>query len=346
LCKRQHQEGSTVAVTIHQVAAAAGVSPGTVSRALTRPEKVAAPTRDRVLSAVRALGYVPNRAASALRAGRTRTIGLVVPDIANPYFAALTKGVADRARDHDLTVFVVDADEDPSMESERTRAVIAQADGIVLCSPRAPAEEVVVPTSVPVVVVNNELAGATCLASDAEGGIELALDHLHALGHRRIGYAGGPGRSWSDRHRRQALADARSRWPEMELIELGGFSPDVDGGIAAGGLVLASGATAVIAFNDAMAAGLMRRARELGIEVPNALSVVGFDDTPLARVVEPALTSVRTRPRELGRAAADALVALLSGVVDGPDPVPVPAELTVRASTAPEPSLLSRYPRS
>ncbi len=334
-----------MAVTIHQVAEAAGVSPGTVSRALTRPEKVAESTRTRVLAAVRSLGYVPNRAASALRAGRTRTLGLVVPDIANPYFAALTKGVAERARAHDLTVFVVDVDEDVLLEGEGIRAVTAQADGIVLCSPRTAADEVRLPASIPVVVVNNRIEGATCLASDGEGGMVLAVEHLHALGHRRIAYAGGPERSWSDRCRRDALASARSRWPALDLVEIGGFSPDIDGGMAATGLVLAAGASAVVAFNDAMAAGLMRRARELGVDVPGALSVIGFDDTPLAQVVEPALTSVRTRPRELGRAAADALVALLAAG-DGPSPVPVPAELAVRASSAPERSLLSRYPRS
>ncbi|PZR52624.1 LacI family transcriptional regulator [Xylanimonas oleitrophica] len=331
-------------VTVRDVARAAGVSISTVSRALTAPDKVAASTRERVATVAAELGYLPNRAASGLRAGRTGTFGLLVPDLSNPYFAAVTKGVAERAREHGLGVFVVDSEEDPEIEAELLRGLAHQTDGVVLCSPRDVTGDREVVGAKPVVVVNHRIDGTVSVGSDNTAGIELAVEHLHALGHRRIAYVGGPTTSWSDEQRRAALAEAGRHRPDLEILTFGPHRPVVEGGTAAAGVVVASGATAAITFNDVVAVGLVRRVQDLGVRVPHDLSVVSFDDTFLAHLVTPSLTSVHTDLRGVGRQATDLLVRRLAGA-GGADGEPatdtlLPARLVVRESTAPAASLL------
>ena len=321
-------------VTVRDVARAAGVSISTVSRALSVPDKVATETRDRVTAVAAELGYQPNRAAAGLRAGRTGAVGLLVPDLANPYFAAVAKGVAEGAREHGLGVFVVDSEEDPALEVELLRALAHQTDGVILASPRALEADRSAAGGKPLVVVNQD--GPLAVSTDNAGGVELALEHLHELGHRRVAYVGGPARSWSDAQRRAALDGAGQLG--IEVVALGPHRPTVDGGAAAADAVVDSGATAAITFNDVVAVGLVRAVRERGLRVPEDLSVVGFDDTFLAPLVTPALTSVGADLREVGRRATDLLVGRLgAGSANG---VPaasllLPATIAVRASTAP-----------
>lgn len=331
--------------TIRDVAGVVGVSITTVSRALADPEKVAPRTRARVLAVAEELGYTPNRAASGLRAGRTNTIGLLVPDLSNPYFAAVSMGIAQRARAHRVAVFVADSQEDPQAEVDLLRGLVQQTDGVVLCSPRAVHEDRAVVGRKSLVVVSHELPGALSIAVDDFAGIDLAVDHLYSLGHRRIAYVGGPSRSWSDARRRSALAAAGTRLPGLELVELGPHAPTLDGGNTAAGVVVASGATAVIAFNDIVAVGLVRRVHRLGLRVPHDLSVIGFDDTYLADLVTPALTSVHGDLSEVGRRATDLLLEAIHLPRDEPEPadrgpVLLPAQLVVRESTAPHASRL------
>jgi LacI family transcriptional regulator len=322
-------------VTVRDVARAAGVSISTVSRALSLPEKVAAPTRDRVAAVAAELGYEPNRAAAGLRAGRTGAVGLLVPDLSNPYFAVIAKGVAERAREHDLGVFVVDSDEDPALESQLLRSLARQTDGVILASPRAVEADRAAAGGTPVVVVNQ--GGELAVGTDNAVGIRLALEHLRGLGHQVVAYVGGPSTSWSDGQRRAALASATGAG--IEVRELGAHRPTVEGGTAAADAVVASEATAAITFNDVVAVGLVRALRERGLRVPDDVSVVGFDDTFLASLVTPALTSVSADLREMGRRATDLLVGRLGlGRGGGPDPATsllLPARLVVRESTGP-----------
>lgn len=316
-------------VTVHDVARAAGVSIATVSRSLSNPSMVADATRERVTAAAAMLGYEPNRQAAALRAGRAGAIGLMVPDLANPYFAAIAQGVAEAAREQDLGVFVVDSLEDQESEPRLLRRLAAQTDGVILASPRSVEADRAVVGSTPVVVVNQ--AGPRAVVSDFASGVRQSLEHLVALGHRRVVYVGGPAASWADGARRTALAaESRARRADgLEIVLLGAFAPTVDGGEAAVDAVVASSATAVVTYNDVAAVGLIRGLRARGIGVPDDLSVVSFDDTYLAALVTPALTSVSADLRALGRSATRQLVPQPEA-----EAAVHPVHLVVRDSTA------------
>ncbi|MGO3885597.1 MAG: LacI family DNA-binding transcriptional regulator, partial [Mycetocola sp.] len=192
-------------VTLQQVAEAAGVSISTASRALSTPERVAQATRLRVKAAADELGYQLNTAASALRRGRRSALGILVPDLANPYFSELVKGAQARARAIGQALYIADSDEDPRSEASLMTELLAQTDGAILCSPRATIPE---HTGSPLVVVNATSDQHTSLVADDSAGAHRALEHLAALGHRRVVYVGGPATAWSDRSRRAALREA------------------------------------------------------------------------------------------------------------------------------------------
>jgi LacI family transcriptional regulator len=333
-------------VTVHDVARAAGVSISTVSRALASPERVAAETRDRVTRIATELGYRPNQAASGLRMGRTHAVGLLVPDLENPYFASVTKGVQARARAESYEVFVADSDEDPDVEPELIGALAARTDGLLVASPRAEEAELrAALVGVTAVLANRELlpAGADgsaapdvpYIAVDDADGSGQALGHLYALGHRVVGVAAGPASSWSGGRRVAGLVAAAARW-DVTLVELGNFQPYFAGGTQAADFALANGVTAVVAFNDLMALGILDRLRQRGVEVPRETSVVGFDDVPLATLVSPALTTVHAPLARLGGRAVDLLLARLRG--GSPASAQLPVELTIRGSSGPVPA--------
>jgi LacI family transcriptional regulator/LacI family repressor for deo operon, udp, cdd, tsx, nupC, and nupG len=332
--------------TIRDVARLAGVSPSTVSRALSMPEMVNAATRARVAAAVEQLGYQPNRAARGLITGRTGTIGLVVPDLANPFFASVTKGVQARARRSDVAVFVADTDEDVAAEAGLIRTLSKQVDGVILCSPRASdADLAAIAQDTNVVVVNRAAEGIPGVTYDNEGGMRQAVAHLVALGHRRIAWVGGPATSWSTLHRGLGLRNAVEE-RGARLSPVGNFAPTYEGGMAAADQVIATGATAVVTYNDLVAIGLLARLHARGISVPGDLSVVGVDDIAMSRMARPALTTVRLPKQEAGRIAVELLLALLDdpdGSVDTRGTLH--GELIVRDSTGPASSPLNTRPR-
>jgi LacI family transcriptional regulator len=331
-------------VTVHDVARAAGVSISTVSRALASPERVAAETRDRVTRIATELGYRPNQAASGLRMGRTHAVGLLVPDLENPYFATVTKAVQARARAEGYEVFVADSDEDPDVEAELIGALASRTDGLLVASPRSgDAELRAALVGVTAVLASRDLTGGSgsepseipCVSVDDADGVAQVLGHLYALGHRKVGVAAGPSSSWSG-SRRVAGLRAAAEQRDVELVELGSFQPYFAGGTQAADYALASGVTAVVAFNDLMALGILDRLRHRGVDVPNEMSVVGFDDVQLATLVSPALTTVHAPLARLGRRAVDLLLARLRGGTSASSQLPV--ELTIRGSTGPVPA--------
>jgi len=326
-----------VAVTARDVARVAGVSVSTVSRALAKPDEVAPETRDKVLATARGMGYRPNQAARGLVTGRTGIIGLIVPDLENPFFASVTKGVQSRARAAGFAVIIADSDEDPSQEAELARDMSKQVDGLVLCAPRGPEDVIIeVARDIPMVLINRRCGDLPTVAIDNVEGIRLAMVHLRALGHRRIAWVGGPVTSWSNTERLSALESVAAEHPDIELVNLGSFPPYVSGGIAAADLVIASGATAVLAYNDLLAFGLLDLLRQRGVAVPGDISVVGVDNIPMSSLTSPSLTSVGIPLVKCGRASVDMLVHLVR------DPSAVPAHhhdlsfrLVVRDSSGP-----------
>lgn len=330
-----------MSANIRDVARLAGVSPSTVSRALSMPDVVNAATRAKVQAAAEQLGWAPNRAARGLITGRTGNIGLVVPDLANPFFPSVVKGVQARARASDIAVFLADTDEDEAAEIDLVRALAKQVDGLILCSPRATVNALAeIAGNTHVVLVNRLVEGIPAVTFDNEDGMRQAVAHLVALGHRKIAWVGGPKASWSSAHRLFGLTAAVADL-DAELVEVGFFAPTYDGGMAAADQAVASGATAVVTYNDLVAIGLLARLHARGISVPEDFSVVGIDDIAMSRMSRPALTTVRLPKQRSGEIAVELLLATL----DDPDPDPVgitwrklPAELIVRDSTGVAPA--------
>ncbi|WFE65553.1 MULTISPECIES: LacI family DNA-binding transcriptional regulator [unclassified Micromonospora] len=294
--------------TIRDVARASGVHISTVSRTFSAPHLVNPETRVRVLACAEDLGYRPNRAARALITGRTHNIGLIIADIANPFFPPLIKAAEGQARHRDYHVFVADTNEDPAAEEELVHALAKQVDGVLLCSPRmsnALIEQV--SREVPVVVINRQVTGLPCVVMDVGQGARAAIDHLLGLGHRRLALLGGPRGSWTNQQMRRA-AGAAARTGGAELTVLGPNPPTETGGSALAEQVRRSGVTAVLAYNDLMAIGLIEGLDHLGVRVPQDVSVIGVDDIALSRLTRPKLTTVATPTAAAGRTAVDMLL--------------------------------------
>jgi DNA-binding LacI/PurR family transcriptional regulator len=326
------------AATIHDVAEAAGSSISTVSRSFHMPELVRPQTRERVLEIAADLGYTPNRAARGLITGRTGNLGLIVPDIANPFFPALVKAAQGHARARDYSVFLADTEEDPDAEVQLIRAMAKQVDGVIACSSRmteSRLREVAGLTSL--VLVNRRSPGVPSVWLDMGGGLEQAVEHLYALGHRHCVYLAGPRASWSNRQRQKALGVATRRLG-MGATVLGPFEPRYEGGLRAADQALAESPTAILAYNDLIALGVLARLADRGAHVPRDVSVVGFDDIQMAVIASPPLTTVSAPTAAVGRAAVDLLLGPGPGQAgDGRQAREIKTELRVRSSTGPPP---------
>jgi DNA-binding LacI/PurR family transcriptional regulator len=321
--------------TIRKVAARAGVSASTVSRVFGRPEIVAEGARQRVLAAADALGYQPNPVARSLALGRTGNLGLVVPDIANPFFGPVIKAVQREAQRQGLALFVADSDEQVKDERAQARAMAQQVDGLILASPREPQDQLRdIQRITPIVTINRRIAGVPAVLTTPDHGLTQAVGHLVALGHTDVVYLAGPQHAYSNGVRRRSLQRA-CREHHVALRELGPFEPHFESGLRAADQVLAPGTHAVIAYNDQIALGLMSRLAARGCRVGSDVSVIGIDDTWIARLAQPPLTTVHVPAAAAGTAAVRLLIELSTGG-DAPDrSVELPTELIVRSSTGP-----------
>jgi LacI family transcriptional regulator len=325
-------------VTITDVAKHAGVSLATVSRALNGVRTVDPALVERVRASADALGYHANPLARSLVSGRTQTIAVVVPDLGNPTFQAVLRGLSRAAAAERYHVLIADSAERVAEERELADTTRRRTDGLILCAPRMPEDELLVLPKVAPAVLVNRAAGdaAPAVAADYGTAIRALLDHLHGLGHRRFAYISGLARSASNAARLEAIAAFRRDRPDAAVAELPS-GVDFDSGAAVAGAVLATDATAVLAFNDLVAMGLLSALAERGVRVPEDLSITGFDDIPFARYTHPPLTTAAVPSVELGERAWAAMSGLLEG---GPVPesVRLTPELTVRGSTGPAPS--------
>ena len=322
------------AVTIARVAEAAEVSRATVSRVMNGRTSVDPRLAARVRRAAHELGYHPSTVARSLALGRTGVIGMVVPDLANPMFQAVLRGLSDAAAEEDSRVLVADSHEHVEGESLLALETRRRCDGLVLCAPRMPEEQLrdLAERLSPMILVNRfvqDLA-VPSVGVDHSAGMSSLVDHLVELGHRRAAYLAGPSTSVADRERRAALKAAEDR---LEIVELSCGAMFEDGSRAVEE-ALAAEVTAILGYNDLVAFGALGRLHELGIDIPGELSVCGFDDIRFARFAAPPLTTVQVPKVELGREAWRRLSAALAGAPLGPATRFAP-HLQVRGSTGP-----------
>ena len=301
--------------------------PSTVSRVLSRPQLIGEPTRTAVHAAIHKLGYTPNRAARQLAGGRIGAIGVLVPDITNPFFAHVVRSVQQGCRRNGLTMLLADTDQREADELSEARALAGSVDGFVACSPVAATQQwLQVVGTAPLVFVNRRANGVASVALDQQAIIELGVTHLRAAGHRSIAVVRGPHSYWSSRERDRVVR----RLPG--LVTYGPVRPDFEAGIALATDLMRSNVTGVLAFNDVQALGIVAGYRAAGRSVPRDLSVVGSDDIADAAMSDPPLTTVAAPVQQLGDAAFDLLARLLAGAIERPE-ITLPVTLTVRAST-------------
>ncbi|HEV7469653.1 MAG TPA: LacI family DNA-binding transcriptional regulator [Pseudonocardia sp.] len=320
-------------MSIRAVAARAGVSPATVSRVFTQPDAVALETRRRVLAVADELHYTPHPVARSLARGSTGNLGIVVPDIANSFSAVVTKAVQQEAARDGYALFVSGSDELARDEAQWARAMAPQVDGLMLVSPLMSDDALRALGPTPLVLSNRLLDALPSVVTDATEAVGHAVEHLAALGHREIVYLAGP-EGFANTMRVRGY-DGACRRLGLRPRRLGPFNARFSDGVRAADLVLATPATAVVAYNDEVAVGVLNRLVDRGLRVPDDLSVVGVDDTSLAEMVTPRLTTVRLPAAESGRAAVRMLLDVIAGR-PGPDgPLLLQAELIVRSSTGP-----------
>jgi len=312
--------------TILDVAARAGVHAATVSRTINVPEKVAPDTRRRVEAAVRELGFVPNRAARGLITGRTGNVAVIVPDITNPHFASLMRSVERSARQSDLQVLLVDTGEHPDEEVRAAESLSREVDGFIIVSPRRLHRALHALGSTPAVFVNRPVREHASILLRTAPAVADALQHLAGLGHMRVAYLGGPSGSWAAGERRGAVRRSGAT-SGIEVVELGVPEPTFEATAIVVPEIMASGVSAVLAFNDQMALGVVAGLTGHGVSVPHDLSVVGIDDVPMAAMVAPPLTTISLPTGEVGAVA----VAMLS---EGPTTKELFGEFVLRGSTA------------
>lgn len=327
--------GRSTSVTIRDVAKAAGVSPSTVSRALTAEGPVNEQTRQRILQVAQRLNYLPDPAARRLITGRSGNIGLVVPDLGNPFFADIAKGVQHRIREQDCALFISDSDEKVRYELGAVHQLARQVDGLIMGSPRMADDDLMeLAREVPMVLLHRMVDGLPSVVADWADGMRQAVENLYALGHRVIAYAAGPKASWSSERRMEGLRAVTDDYG-CQLIELGNVAPNYDGGLAAADLFLATPATALIGYNDSVCFGVLSRLRQRGVQVPDDVSVVGCDNVRMSAMTNPQLTTVSVPRAEAGGAAVDMLKRLLNG--DENDEIEhrvLPTQLVVRGTTS------------
>lgn len=307
-----------VAVKLEDVARAAKVSISTVSRAISQPHRVGEDTRNRVMEVIQEMGYVPSRVARRLRMdrGHAHLIGLILPDIQNPFFADLARGVEDLAQKHGYALFLGNSDENPDKERHYLEAMRAESVDGVIVPPISDTDEAVASLTrarVPVVCVDRRLAtvDADTVVVDNVRGAYKATDHLVRLGHQRIGFIEGRPEISTSRERmqgyRQALEEHGLKVDPALIRE--GDSRQASGARLAGELLdIEDRPTALLVGNNLMTLGALEACHARAFTIPEQLAVVGYDDMPWALALNPPLTAVRQPGYEVGQRAMELLL--------------------------------------
>ncbi|QKJ21022.1 LacI family DNA-binding transcriptional regulator [Microbacterium hominis] len=316
--------------TIYDVAEVAGVSPSTVSRALSKPGRISARTEERIRAAAALVAFRFNPMARALPTGRTHTLAVVVADITNPVVFGIIRGAEKAASDAGYTLVIAESQESGEAEAAAIERLMPGVDGIVLATTRLGDDRIAeIAGRKPIVLINRDVDGVPGILPDVTQGVDALMAHLAELGHRSVAFLSGPAESWISDRRWDAILDAAERL-DMAAIEIGPNQPTIEGGRAVARRLLAARVDAVIAFNDLVAIGVIQAATEAGVAVPGGLSVAGFDDIFGSELVTPTLTTVRS---QLALAGERAVHDLLAPPAADADAALLATELVVRRST-------------
>ncbi|WP_447913594.1 LacI family DNA-binding transcriptional regulator [Microbacterium phyllosphaerae] len=317
--------------TIYDIAQRVGLNPSTVSRALNKPGRTNAATEEKIRAAAAELGYRANPMARALPTGRSGTFAIVLPDITNPVHFELIRGAEQVARAGGFTLVVSETEAAADIERETIETLQSSVDGLLVVASRLDDAALADLARVkPIVAANHSAPSLPSVIPDLAMGLTAAIDHLRDLGHRSVAYLGLSGLQINRSRWELTLDLAMSR--DISLVEISVEAPTVEAGADALRRVRASGVTAVLAYNDLVAHGLLRAARGAGLTVPEAFSVIGFDDIFSAELAVPALTTLRSPLREIGTRAMETLIDPERNRI--PSKVVLPLDLVVRESTA------------
>ena len=327
-------------VTLKDVAEVAAVSAKTVSRVVNDQGEISEATRERVLAAIQELGYRPNRLARSLTTGRTQAVGIIIPDISDPFFPELILGAESVARERDYSVFLCNANRDEKIELHYVDALAdRQVDGLMIVGSQQDDEGLAATAREhnAVILTSHVVPGAALFSINAVDGMQQVGEHLLALGHRRIRFIGSE-EAGSSIFRLQGLVLAMQ---EAEVDTEGVVGHSVEQASAEQGrkatldlLKHEPETTAIACYNDVLALGVLQACAEVGRRVPKDISVVGFDDIPEASRSCPPLTTVRVDRQALGVVMMQKLLDVIDGKTSDGDRIFIRGELIERDSTS------------
>lgn len=316
---------------LKDVAEKAGVSVATVSYVLNDSGSVSRRVKNKVLAAVRALDYSPNRTAQAMRTGRTNTLGLVLPDLLNPLFPELAQAFENIALDFGYSIFLVDTKHSNEIEKQRILSLIQQGVDGIIWFPRTQENTIQdISVQVPIVVLDRELPGFDIVRPDHEQGGRLQSEYLLQKGHRKVGLLYGPLSVDNMRLRRNAFYESFSKQGEITWELENSFSIEITKENKE--RLEEVTPTAIVAGNDIIAVGIIKTLNELGLSVPEQVSVIGFDNISWCNVVTPTLTTIRMQLKEI---ATEAISLLFKRIKEPDTPkrkIVIDVELVPRAS--------------
>jgi len=333
---RARRRRRSAAATIHDVAARAGVSVATVSRVLNRKEIVREETSNQVLAAAKSLRYVPNIAARSLSIRRSQTVGIVLPDVHGEFFSEVIRGIDLAARRERYHILVSGSHSDVGEMIEVLEAMHGRVDGLVVMAPDVAIDSLreQLPRDLPMVLLNSSDERHHAITIDNYGGARAMMRHLADLGHKRIVFITGPATNADARER---LRGYRQSMRGLTRMEIAGDFTELAGHEAVKDVLSRDPRpTAIFAANDSMAVGALSALRDAGVDVPRELSVVGFDDIPIARFVTPPLTTIRVDIAELGKRAFAVLLDALARPSSRGKRECIPTTLVVRKSSSRE----------
>ena len=324
--------------TIYDVAKAAGVAASTVSRAFSRPGRVNADTAERIRTAAQALGYRTNPLARALPTGRTSMIAVIISDITNPFYFEIIRGAQAAAAEAGYTMLLADAQESDVLEREALDRAIPTVEGIVLASSRMSDSAIrMTAKQRPMIVLNRAVADVPSLVTDNPHGARRAAEHFAGLGHSTVTYVAGPEASWADGIRWRSLREAAADHG-LQTRRVGPYTPNVAGGEQAASDLRHKPPSAILAYNDQLAIGIIRGLTAMDILVPDDVSIIGFDNIFAADLITPRLTTIAAPLHALGGTAVHNLLAIINGARSrASEPMVLPTRLVERASTARRP---------